>query len=93
MSEAPHAPRNRYESIEIHLPEIEKFIAGLEAVVFEPYETLGMALMAVRLSAKLPDPQIRAYPQPAMEAGYRLRLVCTWLPIGTARVRSAEVGV
>jgi hypothetical protein len=42
MSEATQAPRSRYESIELHLPEVEKFIAGLEAGVFEAYETLGM---------------------------------------------------
>jgi len=47
MSEPPHAPRSRYESIELHLPEIETFIAGLEAGVFEAYETLGMALGSV----------------------------------------------
>jgi hypothetical protein len=47
MSEAPQAPRSRYESIELHLPEVEKFIAGLEAGVFEAYETLGMALGSI----------------------------------------------
>jgi len=47
MSAAPQAPRSRYESIELHMPEVEKFIAGLEAGVFEAYETLGMALGSI----------------------------------------------
>jgi hypothetical protein len=34
MSHALRAARSRYESIEHHLPEIEKFVAGLEAGVF-----------------------------------------------------------
>ena len=47
MSAAPQAPRSRYESIELHVPEVEKFIAGLEAGVFEAYQTLGMALGSI----------------------------------------------
>ena len=47
MSAAPQAPRSRYESIELHMPEVEKFIAGLEAGVFEAYQTLGMALGSI----------------------------------------------
>ena len=31
----------------LHLPEVEKFIAGLEAGVFEAYETLGMTLGSI----------------------------------------------
>ena len=47
MAEVPHPPRSRYESIELHLPEVEKFVAGLEAGIFKAYETLGMALASI----------------------------------------------
>ena len=41
MSEAPQAPTSRYESIEFRMPDVEKFVAGLEAGVFEAYKTLS----------------------------------------------------
>jgi hypothetical protein len=47
MSEAPQAPTSRYESIEFRMPDVEKFVAGLEAGVFEAYKTLGMALASI----------------------------------------------
>jgi hypothetical protein len=47
MSEPGQTPRSRLDSIELHMPEVEKFTAGLQGGVFEAYETLGVALAGI----------------------------------------------
>jgi hypothetical protein len=47
MSEPGQTPRSRLDSIELHMPEVEKFTAGLQGGMFEAYETLGMALASI----------------------------------------------
>jgi hypothetical protein len=47
MSEPDQTPRSRLDSIEVRMPEVDKFVVGLQGGVFEAYETLGMALASV----------------------------------------------